>query len=119
MNPVLPLYVAAPGMLAQGGEPSAWRVISLALSPYAMQVVHRGMYLSDDETRGLHAQQLDLVDLLVLSRCRAFVGLNTSSFSTLVREHRYAMGYAKRSTAHLVPGPKTPIDEIMRNSAVL
>jgi hypothetical protein len=117
MSNVVPLFVAAPGMLAAAREPPAWRVVTTALAPYAAQVVHRSMYLSEQETHGLHAEQLALVDLLVLSRARAFVGLNSSTFSILVREHRQLMGYGKRSSTRLVAGQMTAIDDIMRRSA--
>jgi hypothetical protein len=117
MSSGVPLYVAAPGMLSSEREPPAWRVVTTALAPFATQVVHRYMYLTEQEVQGLHAEQLALIDLLVLTKARAFVGYNSSGFSVLVREHRQLMALGKRSTTRLVPGRMTPIDDIMRRGA--
>jgi hypothetical protein len=81
--------------------------------------MYKEMYLSKQETAGLHSEQLALIDFLVLVQSRAFVGIGTRSYSMFLREYRHVMGVAGRDTAHLVSGAAVGTDALFDSSANL
>jgi hypothetical protein len=108
----------ASGLLTyQGG--ALWQEAARLLAPYAQRLLHKELYLTKLELQGLHLEQQALLDFLVLARCRAFVGIGTSTFSVFVREYRHVMGIAPRASANLVSGARIGTDALFARSAVL
>ena len=112
-----PLFVASGLLTYQGG--ALWQEAQRMLAPYAQRLLHKELYLTKRELDGLHLEQQALLDFLVLVRCRAFVGIGTSTFSVFLREYRHVMGLAPRGSAHLVSGAKIGTDGLFAASAVL
>ena len=56
-------------------------------------------FLTAAELGGLHSEQRALVDFLVLTAGRRFVGFEESTFSLFVREWRYLHGRPRSSSA--------------------
>jgi hypothetical protein len=85
-DPGTPLYISSvPSHQADAN----WPNITMAFGPYAQKLLHKELYLSEQEMAGLAEQQLELVDLQVLAQSKAYVGLGTSAASVFAREFRH------------------------------
>ena len=69
-------------------------------------LIYLGLVLA---STGLHSEQKALIDLLVLLKCRYFIGIVHSSYSYLVRELRAVHG-SSRNTTMLLGG--TMLDHV-------
>lgn len=69
-------------------------------------------------TAGLNSEQKALVDFLVLSQGRAFVGFGSSTFSFYLREYR-ALHSMPRSTSVLVDASAIGTDNLFNSAGTL
>jgi hypothetical protein len=97
-NPSTPLYISAVPLHQADVN---WPSITMAFGPYAQKLLHKELYLSEQELVGLDDQQLELVDLLVLAQAEAYVGLGSSLASVFVREYRHLHNLGNRNSSRL------------------
>lgn len=83
-----PVYMAA-GILSYDDQEQMQEATS-KLAPYSRAVIFKEKYLTRSDLQGLHPEQMALIDFLVLCQSRHFVGISVSTFSTYIREYRWA-----------------------------
>lgn len=109
------LYIAS-GLLTYNGN--MWKHVTRALTPYARQLIYKELFLTPEDLHGLHAEQLALVDFLVLVKANRFVGISTSTFSVFIREYRHIMSIADRETSEMVQAAAIGTEPMFARSAV-
>lgn len=109
------LYIAS-GLLTYEG--SMWKQVTTELAPYARRLLYKELFLPPGDLHGLHAEQLALVDFLVLVNAKRFVGISTSTFSVYVREYRHIMNLADRETSEMVHAAAIGTEPMFARSAV-
>ncbi len=99
----MPVYISS--VPAHQADP-AWTNITTSFAPYASKLIHKEMLLSELDMLGLDADQLELLDLLVMVQARAYVGSSSSLASRLVKEYRkmLKLGCAAGSRLAGLPG---------------
>jgi len=90
------LYIAS-GLLSYASKQELEQLNS-QLAPYGKKLLHKGMFVSKDELAALNSEQAALLDFLVLSKSKTFVGLGSSTFSVFLREYRRLHGHRRRSS---------------------
>ena len=107
LNTSVPLYVASGLLSYESKDSKAWKgVESELLRSYASKVLHKEMFLSQEELAGLDSEQLAAADFLVMARCSRFVGYAISTWSLMQREYRDLHGLAPRSSNWLMQATK-------------
>ena len=67
-------------------------------SQFASNLISKEMILSPTEVNALTSEQRAAVDVVVLERSTAFVGLSLSSMSFFIQELRALSGYERNTT---------------------
>lgn len=94
----LVLY-AASGLLTYGANDEMDNLIgSLKDAGLCKDVHYKELYIPQAELEELNSEQKALVDFLVLSRGRGFVGFGSSTFSFYLREYRVLSGIPRSSS---------------------
>ncbi|DBA65894.1 TPA: hypothetical protein ACH3X2_002921 [Trebouxia sp. C0005] len=94
----LVLY-AASGLLTYGANDEMDNLIgSLKDAGLCKDVHYKELYIPQAELEELNSEQKALVDFLVLSRGRGFVGFGSSTFSFYLREFRVLSGIPRSSS---------------------
>uniref|UniRef100_A0A1D2A093 O-fucosyltransferase family protein n=1 Tax=Auxenochlorella protothecoides TaxID=3075 RepID=A0A1D2A093_AUXPR len=100
-NESVPLY-AASGMLTYGASTDMLRTVAfLKHMRVCSEIHHKEMYIPKAELELLNSEQEALLDFIVLSKSRLFVGFGSSTFSFYLREYR-SLQNMSRSTSSLV-----------------
>lgn len=97
-SPDLGLYVAS-GLLTYGANDDMDHIIE-TLKDFGLcnEVHYKELYVPQAELDALNSEQKALVDFLVLSRGRGFVGFGSSTFSFYLREFRVLNGIPRSSS---------------------
>ncbi|KAK9810163.1 hypothetical protein WJX72_005905 [[Myrmecia] bisecta] len=94
----LVLYVAS-GLLTYGANEDMMHIVKTLVEFGLCREVHyKEMYIPQAEIDALNSEQKALVDFLVLSRGRGFVGFGSSTFSFYLREFRVLNGIPRSSS---------------------
>lgn len=97
-------------------------LISTAVSSRRRDYLTRGaawlqeQILTPEELSPLHTEQTALLDFLVLTRSRHFVGFGASTFSLYAREYRYLRGIAPRNTTFLMDTSNIGTDQLFQRA---
>lgn len=84
---------------------------------FASAVLHKELYLSRDELRGIGNEQSALIDLLVLRRSASLVGISVSTFSFYLAELRL-MDALPPAATQLLAASYIGTDELFYSCAI-
>jgi hypothetical protein len=114
----LVLY-AASGLLTYGANEDMQHIIKVLKELGLCKDVHyKELYISQTELEALNSEQKALLDFLVLSRGRGFVGFGSSTFSFYLREFRVLNGIP-RSSSVLVDASVIGTDPLFNSAGTI
>ena len=106
------LFVAS-GLLSYAGDTEMlW--LNKTLQSVTRQLVYKEMFIPEAILAQFNTEQLALIDFLVLSKSRTFVGIGSSTFSVYLREYRKIQGYTKRSDNVFVSSKAIGTDQLFQ-----
>ncbi|KAK9844459.1 hypothetical protein WJX74_002810 [Apatococcus lobatus] len=114
----LVLYVAS-GLLTYGANEDMAHIVKTLKEFGLCSAVHyKEMYIPESEISDLNSEQKALLDFLVLSRGRGFVGFGSSTFSFYLREYRVLNG-VPRSSSVLVDASVIGTDPLFNSAGTV